>query len=435
MIMKTVFCTALVVLLAFPSFALFEDDVTSSKNDILSSKELTPYETSRNLPKMFYRSVFESVKSNSSYLKRDSRELEPFSIDEYAHMGLFLEISNTGSRKKTLASQNYSAQQFSKRPFYANQGLTVNNHRKAEGFLFKKPETIPNGMLRNSNIHSNQNTGNTLTMFTQEAVPDLFKTGRMLKWSFYSKYGSNILSSINRLMLLSDFESDDFFYYDFGFYSPIERSRARNIIGLTSYSLDFHYVNNIKRSGSRLQLMNSKLTADNVYLLNQASRDLIRAGNYGLASTGTSIIGSALLMNALYDDAVPLSQLITGATLGMAGIVLKYISISNVGNAGTVVQRFNHDLQDGRHKSYFEGYSLALRNYEHHWKSGFSWTIAGILMIVSTPLFSRSEEAVYVLAIGGLASVFVGNIYMNWVAPYHLRVAGDNLTDLYQVIN
>jgi len=252
----------------------------------------------------------------------------------------------------------------------------------------------------------------------------IWKSGKAFQWSFYSKYGSNALglistlSSIGRANLDSDYITT--------------RTRFQNFLQIGVYTLELSSLNFIGHGGRNLSLYAAQVENDNTNLLKQASFKLRRAKNFGMISTGLGLIGTTALINADYSFDDDLERLIAGLSLGIGSVVFKYISVKNVGEAGQLTARYATFLNEDQYNPDFAGFSRGLLKYDQHWRRGFNLVMygAGILLLLPPIAWiTQSREAVYAGLIGGAVCLISGNIYMNWVAPYHLGAAGDSFTN------
>lgn len=151
-----------------------------------------------------------------------------------------------------------------------------------------------------------------------------------------------------------------------------------------------------------------------------------------MISQALGVIGSSMTFYALGQD-VDADNFGRGLTIGgifsLTSLIFKYISVNNIGNVGKNSQKFTQYLNSKWQKEYFSGFASNLRKYKENWTTGFTMTISGIGIIIGSAFIPEPTPAKITLIMGSI-SMFVGNIYMNWVAPYSLGNAADKLSGL-----
>jgi len=266
-------------------------------------------------------------------------------------------------------------------------------------------------------------------VFSKECLIDAKKAGNSLEWSFYLKYIANGVGLIGTFVDYNEAGSNE---NDKVLYNIGQRSSFMNILSFGSTALEIHSLNNIGRAGSSLQSMSSKLSIDKSYLLKEAAGDLKRSRNFGLISAGLGMIGGTAMVYGLshHIESKTFSKgMVIGGSFGLSSFILKIISINNIADAGETASQFSKNLTDERQKRYFNGFGKGLQNYNKHWKTGVNLTILGVTFMM-LPIVVPEPTVARVTVITGALSILAGNIYMNWVAPYSLGEAGDNLSKL-----
>ena len=364
--------------------------------------------------------TFSFAQENEKEVKSSKAILFPFSG---------LDNLNANTYKIDIRGEGYLSEKLAKRvvfQFNSFSESSLANPDNTKNGLVGINSIVPTGVLGKSNLYTVNQESNS--KFTKASLVDLKKTGKSLQWSFYSKYGANILGLIETLSAYSGSGSGS----NDVLIDLSKRSSFQNMLGLGSYALELHSINYIGRSGLYLQSLSSRLSTDNAYLLNEASLNLKKARTYGFISTGLGIIGTTASMygfgHDIDSDAFG-KGLIIGSSFALGSIIFKFISVNNVEGAGIKANQFSQKLTEDWQKSYFDRYANGLQDYKKHWRKGFSLTLTGIgIVLVSALVPSETVTRIGVYA-GGI-SFIAGNIYMNWVAPYSLGSAGESLTDL-----
>lgn len=271
----------------------------------------------------------------------------------------------------------------------------------------------------------------SMPVFNKTNAKYLKKAGNSLEWSFYLKYGANAIGLIESLTSYEKPEKNSDRLVNLS-----KKKTFSNVLTFTTYALEFHALNNIGRSASHLHALSNYMSKENSLPVYEISRRLNKGKTYGLISTGLSIIGSTAMMYGLsyplHNDEIPDNMtkgLAIGGSFGIASLVFKFISVNNIGDAGMIGNKLSANIHDNWKKEYFKGFSDGLINYKKHWKTGFSLTLSGAATMLAVA-FIPTPAVQLGGFIGGGLMMLAGNIYMNWVAPYSLGDAGDNLTGL-----
>lgn len=269
-------------------------------------------------------------------------------------------------------------------------------------------------------------------LLNSKDLDHLERLRKNLRLSFYFKYGANLLGVIGSVKTYNYFTSENEKVRDDRLYDLTKITRSMHLINFLNYSLEFQSLNSFRHAGKNLFILSEKLPKENSFELFEASNNLKKAGTYGLISQALGIVGSSMTFYALGQDP-DADNFEKGLTIGgifsLTSLIFKYISVNNIGNAGENSQKFSQYLESKWQKEYFFGFANNLKKYEEHWKTGLTLTISSIGMIVGASFISEPTPARIILYLGGI-SMFVGNIYMNWVAPFKLSDAADNLSGL-----
>lgn len=274
-------------------------------------------------------------------------------------------------------------------------------------------------------------TQKSAALFNKTNAEYLKNAGNNLEWSFYLKYGANAIGLIETLTSYEKPEKDSDRLVNLK-----NKKTFTNVLSFTSYALEFHSLNNIGRSASHLYALSNHLSKENSLPVYEMSRRLNKGKTYGLISTGLSIIGYTAIMYGLsypvYNDEIPNNMskgLAIGGSFGIASLVFKFISVNNIRDAGKIGNKFSGNISDEWKKEYFKGFSNGLVDYQKHWKTGFNLTLSGVGTMLAVAFMPVPAVQLGGFVAGALM-MFGGNIYMNWVAPYSLGDAGENLTEL-----
>ncbi len=276
-----------------------------------------------------------------------------------------------------------------------------------------------------------QDTSPAGKIFTKDCLTDFKQVSSNLRISFYLKYGANLIGIIRTLKSYNDISTKNVDENE-PLVDMTNRTRFVNILDFTVYSMEFHALNTLGRAGSGLYSLSAKLPESKSFEFFEASRRLKKARTYGLISQSLNLIGSTAMLYGFSQNSESNTftrGLVIGGSFGLASLVFKYISVNNIGSAGEVTKRFSDNLTDKWQKEYFNGFSKSLINYKRNWRTGLTLTFTGISLFLTAMIMPAPPVAVGSAIVGGVL-IFAGNIYMNWVAPYSLSSAADNLSGL-----
>jgi len=275
-------------------------------------------------------------------------------------------------------------------------------------------------------------TESSKSVLISKNIEYLERLRKNLKLSFYFKYGANLINVIGNLKTYNYFTSENKEVSTDRLYDLTKITRSMHLINFLNYSMEFQSLSSFRYAGKNLFILSEQLPKENSFELFEASNNLKKAGTYGLISQALGIIGSSMTFYALGQDP-DADNFGRGLTIGgifsFTSIIFKYISVNNMGNAGAASQKFTQYLNSKRQKEYFSRFSSNLIQYKDNWKTGFGFTLTGIGLMIGSAFIPEPTPAKIGIVMGGI-SMFVGNIFMNWVAPYSLNSAADNLSGL-----
>lgn len=311
-------------------------------------------------------------------------------------------------------------------------GLTTNSGFTQSGGM--KPVLANYAPFRRSTVELNlmfQDEQNATEVFTKESLGSFEKAGNSLNTSFWLKYGSNFMGLIETFAGFTVVESDDTNDNNKAIVDLSERSTFTNMLGFGTYALDLHSLYQLGRTGDHLISLSSNFSRNNSILLKDASRNLKKARTLGMIGTSLAVIGGTTFLYGLSqnnDDDVQ-RGLIIGGSFSLAALIMKILSVNAVDDAGIAAGEFSNSLQTDWQKRYFARFGTGLRDYNKHWKTGLTLHFTGWGLLVASSFFP-SDEVKRIGVYGGLIAIAVGYVYREWVAPYQLGSAADDLYNL-----
>jgi len=278
-----------------------------------------------------------------------------------------------------------------------------------------------------------QDEQNGTEIFTKASLGSFEKAGNSLNTSFWLKYGSNFLGLIETLTGFTVVDSDDTVDDNTSLIDLSERTTFTNILGFGAYALDLHSLYQLGRTGDHLIPLSNEVSTQNSILLKDASRNLKKARTLGMISTGLGIVGGTTFIYGVSQekDDDKMKGLIIGGSFSLAALILKILSVNAVDDAGIAASEAAKSLQTDWQQRSFAGFGTGLQDYHQYWKTGFSLHLSGWALAMATSFLpAESDDIKRIGAYTALIAIAVGYVFREWVAPYQLGSAADDLYSL-----
>lgn len=274
------------------------------------------------------------------------------------------------------------------------------------------------------NTHTDQTYS---AKFNKKYLTNLDESAKCLRTSFYLKYGSNGLGIFQDIML---------------FGTSIGSTSLYNLFSVSSNFLDITSTVSAGRLSNHLYQLSLQANGDNAFFLKKASKAINKYKNYNISSTIFGFLGYSTLIYTLIssdkapdEDAAITRGLIVGGGFAIGAIVTKFLALNNLEKTGQYVQESTKQISDSTQKFYLNEFGKNLIKSSKNWKTGFWYKIlASITPVAITPISSETEVLRNVMQILVIGEFIAGEVYQNWISPWNLYNAGENLEDLKEKI-
>jgi len=276
----------------------------------------------------------------------------------------------------------------------------------------------------------------TVLTFSASALTALNQTGNDLNWGRNLQYISNAASYLVPLIGYTKEEKLVRNGYSTNLEEQTKLSASGYLLSYGSSISALASVYKVGKAGSRIHTFARDLPMDIEFKLAEAGNNLKSFRTLSFVSTGFGLASTLMLYNAVgssEEDTNEETLTKVGTALGVAltGLIFKVIAVNKVEQAGDKIKTFSDEFHTDWQKYYMSECGNNLQKYDEHWDAGLGLIIGGATLAFSSALLDEKTVAGIGGTVGAIMMV-VGKIYMDWVAPYSLGAAGNNLKDFQE---
>jgi hypothetical protein len=279
----------------------------------------------------------------------------------------------------------------------------------------------------------------SVVTFNTKALRAFDAAGDALSWSRNYQYASNIMTYLVPLIGYTKEEKLERSGFSTNLVEETKLSSLGYILNIGSFVTSIASVHKVGSAGSRFHAIGRELPPDLEYKFAESGNHLHSFRTLSYVSTGIGLAASIMLADAVAavdeeSDEEVAKKLLTTLGVSIAGLIVKVIAVNKVDNAGEHLVKFSDHFDTEWKKFYLSEAGKNLRRYNENWDSGLGLIFGGLALAIGSGLLGEQQVAEIGAVTGGIMAI-VGHVYMAWVAPYNLGVAGGKLQDLQERLN